>query len=129
MGGLENSMSLDKQVKKFKTFNNKPIVFHSYKEDKKLKNHIKNHPNSIVVLFSASGKYANDIVDLVNNPNQIYVIEPYTCGRNISDKIPKNNIFGGSSCETGKNVAGVFRKDYGGKSHFDSLVEIGKRLR
>tara|TARA_R100000455_G_C6190817_1_gene65119 strand:+ start:139 stop:615 length:477 start_codon:yes stop_codon:yes gene_type:complete len=128
MGGLENSISLDNQVKKFKTFNDAPLIIHSHTEIKKLKNNIKNNPNSKVVLFSAGGKFANEIVDLVNNPNQIFVIEPYTCGRNITNKIPKNNIFGGSNCETGNNVTGVFRSDYGGKSHSDSLIEIGKRL-
>ena len=66
---------------------------------------------------------------MVNNPRQIYVIEPYTCNREITNKIPKSNIFGGSSCETGSNVAGVKRSDYGGGSHLQALVEIGKRLK
>lgn len=129
MGGLENSIPLSKQVKSFKEFNNNSIVVHSYKEIDKLKQSISKEPNAIVVLFSAGGKYANDIVELVNNPRQIYVIEPYTCNREITNKIPKSNIFGGSSCETGSNVAGVKRSDYGGESHLQSLVEIGKRLK
>ncbi len=129
MGGLENSIPLSKQVKSFKKFNNKNIVVHSYKDVDKLKDNILKEPNATVVLFSAGGKYANDIVELVNNPKQIYVIEPYTCNREVTNKIPKSNIFGGSSCKTGSNVAGVKRSDYGGESHLEALVEIGKRLK
>ena len=130
MGGLEDSIPLQKQVDVFtQELKNEQVIVHNYKELEKLKNNIKIQPSSKVVLFSAGGKYANDIIDLVNNPKQIYVIEPYTCGREITKRIPKINIFGGSSCKTGSNVAGVYRKDYGGSNHIDSLKEIGKRLK
>lgn len=130
MGGLENSISLQKQVDVFtKHLKNEQVIVHNHKELEKLKNNIKMNPSSKVVLFSAGGKFSSEIVELVNNPNQIYVIEPYTCGKQITKKIPKVNIFGGSSCKTGSNVAGILRKDYGGSSHLDSLNEIGKRLK
>tara|TARA_Y100000389_G_C17420540_1_gene496422 strand:+ start:750 stop:1268 length:519 start_codon:yes stop_codon:yes gene_type:complete len=130
MGGLENSISLQKQVNVFtQHLKNQKVTVHSHNELDKLKNNIKMQPSSKVVLFSAGGKFANEIAELVNNPNQIYVIEPYTCGRQITKRIPIINIYGGNSCKTGNNVAGIFRKDYGGSSHIDSLYEIGKRLK
>lgn len=130
MGGLENSKTLKEQVTLFNSENTHQVIVHSYKEFDKLKNNLLKYPNSKIVLFSAGGKYANDIVDLyLVNPKDIFVIEPYTCNRDISRRIPKNNIYGGSSCETGSNVAGIKRSDYGGKNHFDSLIAIGKFLK
>jgi len=127
MGGLENSKALSEQVLLFKKYNNNEIISHTYKEVDKLKKNISNYPNSKLVLFSAGGKYANDFAN-IKNPKDIYVIEPYTCNRTITEKIPKSNIYVGSSCNTGSNIQGIKRSDYNGKNHFSSLVQIGKVL-
>ena len=127
MGGLENNKTLKEQVLLFKKYNKNEIISHTYKEVDKLKNNISNYPNSKLVLFSAGGKYANDFAN-IKNPKDIYVIEPYTCNRTITEKIPKSNIYVGSSCDTGSNIQGIKRSDYNGKNHFSSLVQIGKVL-
>ncbi len=129
MGGLENTMSLKEQYNLFTKNINNEVIPHSYKDIDKLKNNINKSPNSKVVLFSAGGKNANEVVNLVNNPNQIYIIEPYTCNRTITQKIPKKNILGGSDCKTGNNVAGIFRADIGSKGHFDSLEKMAKLIK
>jgi len=101
---------------------------------------IKKHNNPYVVMFSAGGKHSESVTDKMvsfnNDLNKIYIVEPYSCNVNIKGKVvnsiskgvPVENVFGGDSDCTGKNVAGTFRDSYGGHTHWDAIRGVGSVL-
>lgn len=119
------------------------VIAKDYDDLSGVKKEIDKSPNSPIVLFSAGGSKAKQISKYViekgGDPNNIFISEPYTKDSGVKDNVeaaiangvPRSNIIGGpdESNITGKNVAGVFRKDMGGKSHWDGLKVAGQLVK
>ena len=117
------------------------VIAKDYNDLAGVKKEIDKSPNSPIVLFSAGGGYASQIAKYVKekggDPTNIFISEPYTCSSNtkvsvetaISNGVPKENIIGGEDTCTGSNVAGVSRKEKGGKSHWDGLKVAGQLVK
>ena len=101
---------------------------------------IGNYSDPYVVLFSAgcskSHKFSSKL-KTKGDMNKLFIVEPYSCSSGIknnvnttkSDGVPSENVFGGNSNCTGKNVAGTFRTDYGGKDHWGALKGVGSVIK
>lgn len=119
------------------------VIAKDYTDLSGVKKEIDKSPNSPIVLFSAGGSKAKQISKYViekgGSPTNIFISEPYTIKREVLDNVkaaiangvPKENIIGGpdESNSTGKNVAGVSRKELGGKSHWDGLKVAGQLIK
>ncbi len=99
---------------------------------------IKKHNNPYVVMFSAGGKHSNSVANEIKNSekdlNKIYIVEPYTCGSGTLTKVNSaitsignnNNIYGGTSDCTGKNVAGKIDSK---SNHWSALTTVGNDIK
>ena len=99
---------------------------------------IKKHNNPYVVMFSAGGRHSNSVANEINNSekdlNKIYIVEPYTCGSNTLKKVNSaittignnDNVYGGTSNCTGKNVAGKIDSE---SDHWSALTTVGNDIK
>jgi len=99
---------------------------------------IKKHNNPYVVMFSAGGKHsdivANEIKNTEKDLNKIYIVEPYTCGSETLKKVNSaittignnNNVYGGPTDCTGKNVAGKIDSK---SNHWSALTTVGNDIK
>ena len=99
---------------------------------------IKKHNNPYVVMFSAGGNHSNSVANEIKNTekdlNKIYIAEPYTCGSKTLTKVNSaittignnNNVYGGKTDCTGKNVAGKIDSK---STHWSALTTVGKDIK
>jgi len=99
---------------------------------------IKKHNNPYVVMFSAGGRHSDRVANEINNSekdlNKIYIVEPYTCGSNTLKKVnsaittigSNDNVYGGTSNCTGKNVAGKIDSE---SNHWSALTTVGNDIK
>lgn len=102
---------------------------------------IKKHNNPYVVMFSAGGKHSNSVANEIKNTekdlNKIYIVEPYTCGSQTLKKVNSaittignnDNVYGGSTDCTGKNVASKLRKGGDIEGHWKALTTVGNDIK
>ena len=89
-------------------------------------------------MFSAGGKHSNSVANEIKNTekdlNKIYIAEPYTCGSKTLTKVNSaittignnNNVYGGKTDCTGKNVAGKIDSK---STHWSALTTVGKDIK
>ena len=102
---------------------------------------IEKYNNPYVVMFSKGGDHANDVAtkmkSLGKDLSKIYIVEPWTKSstkkENVESAIKKignnDNVYGGSSPETGNNVAGKIRNGGDMEGHWNALTTVGNDIK
>lgn len=144
VGGLEHRSTdkkLNEQVNLLKQglgsdFNIKS--FHHNDNINSILNSIESSYNPYIVMFSAGCKHCleitNKVKELEYNTDKIYIVEPYTCGSETLKKVNSaittignnNNVYGGPTDCTGKNVAGKIDSK---SNHWSALTTVGNDIK
>lgn len=112
------------------------IVGYRFNDLNSVLDSIKQNPDAKVVLFSAGCQHANKIAQYMDNPDNLYIVEPYAAGQKtknavqsaVSNGVPETNVVVGPSVGRGRGVVDGATKTPSGVGHWGALEFVGSKI-